>query len=584
MVLSGAGSATQLATAAPQFAGGVVAVRADKSERKDLLRRFQDLKARFEAEAQKIPLEREEAIKGLAELRLDAANKILFDAVEHPKEDYVCKEVIVRALGANASASVVGFLLDKGFAALKDRSWPVIGESLSNLTDEKARDFLLRHAWKSIPTLDPKAQLIVVKILHATKDERAGKAAIELLGNTSCPPATQAKLVDLVRPFKLPEAIKKLVRVFKIEDSEVQVAVLLALRDLEATDQSKLFLGALESQSWQVRATALDILGGTHDSGLVGEIVPLIDDPSLQVKIAAVKALRDIGGDDVMDPLIAALGKASDRVQDDLLDALMFLTGQNAGVDAVSWKSWWDENRGKTTIAGISREEYEKLLANESKGSTSVYYGLRVISKRICFIVDASGSMGEPYDVPETEKDRDGENGKGGTAVPKGDGGDGTDNAGKKKKTKTVKRMKIEVARKELTGVINGLAKGTQINIIPFSGMPSPWQAQLVALTDEVLAQALEFVQRLAPGGTTNVYDSLVLAIEDPQVDTIYFLSDGAPTAGTYQDAESILKNIAALNALRKVKIHTIGFHLDEPSTLLMQKIAEQNYGTFVSM
>ena len=80
----------------------------------------------------------------------------------------------------------------------------------------------------------------------------------------------------------------------------------------------------------------------------------------------------------------------------------------------------------------------------------------------------------------------------------------------------------------------------------------------------------------------TNVYETLIFAMEDPKVNTIYFLSDGAPTMGTYTDTKTILEKVAEKNQARKVKIHTIGFHLKPAEEELMRQLAEQNYGQFV--
>ena len=101
-------------------------------------------------------------------------------------------------------------------------------------------------------------------------------------------------------------------------------------------------------------------------------------------------------------------------------------------------------------------------------------------------------------------------------------------------------------------------------------------------MDEDVRLQSIEFVKQLNPRGMTNVFDTLASALEDPEVNTIYFLSDGAPTMGKITEPQGILDRIREINAERKVKIHTIGFHLDPGAASLMRRLAEENHGDFV--
>ena len=190
-------------------------------------------------------------------------------------------------------------------------------------------------------------------------------------------------------------------------------------------------------------------------------------------------------------------------------------------------------------------------------------------------VVDVSGSMEEPYLAEVDEPGEESEPGGGTSVAPK-------PGQGKGGKTRRAERRKIEVARSELSRALRGLKNGTQFNLIPFDSMYTPWRPILVEMSDELREEALGFVSNLKPGGNTNIYDTLMSALEDPDVNTIYFLSDGAPTTGRITDPDAILAAVAEANQVRKVKIHTIGFHLDPVAESLMRRLAEQNYGSFV--
>ena len=60
------------------------------------------------------------------------------------------------------------------------------------------------------------------------------------------------------------------------------------------------------------------------------------------------------------------------------------------------------------------------------------------------------------------------------------------------------------------------------------------------------------------PGGWTNLFDALALALADDDVDTLYVLTDGVPSRGSETERRSILDEIAFLNRYRLVQINCI--------------------------
>ncbi|MFT4515858.1 MAG: Mg-chelatase subunit ChlD, partial [Planctomycetota bacterium] len=65
---------------------------------------------------------------------------------------------------------------------------------------------------------------------------------------------------------------------------------------------------------------------------------------------------------------------------------------------------------------------------------------------------------------------------------------------------------------------------------------------------------------------------AIMAAMEDPEVDTIYLLTDGVPTQGEVVDAEEILEAVMRENRTRQVIIHCISVGMK--STLLMDLAA----------
>ena len=69
----------------------------------------------------------------------------------------------------------------------------------------------------------------------------------------------------------------------------------------------------------------------------------------------------------------------------------------------------------------------------------------------------------------------------------------------------------------------------------------------------------------------------------EPAADTIFLLSDGAPTNFdlTDDDPERIFRAVKEWNALGRVKIHTIGLMGHKAS--FMERLAEENGGTYTT-
>jgi hypothetical protein len=66
------------------------------------------------------------------------------------------------------------------------------------------------------------------------------------------------------------------------------------------------------------------------------------------------------------------------------------------------------------------------------------------------------------------------------------------------------------------------------------------------------------------------------------EVDTVFFLSDGRPSWGKHIDTEDILREVRAVNELRKVVIHTIA--IGEFHKAFMKRLAVENGGVFVDL
>ena len=160
----------------------------------------------------------------------------------------------------------------------------------------------------------------------------------------------------------------------------------------------------------------------------------------------------------------------------------------------------------------------------------------------------------------------------------------------KKSAKKTDKKMRIVVAKKELSQVLRGLQAGKSFNSVGFDTFTADFNTNelqgdgetLVKLEPVARAKALGFVAKMKPGGLTNVSGAIQTAFAYGDVDTLFLLSDGTPEGGGITDHLELLRAVRRWNRLSKIKINIIGFDLDEKTRLLMESLADQNFGVFV--
>jgi Mg-chelatase subunit ChlD len=119
-------------------------------------------------------------------------------------------------------------------------------------------------------------------------------------------------------------------------------------------------------------------------------------------------------------------------------------------------------------------------------------------------------------------------------------------------------KPRIDVAKQELATCIDSLEPQSLFNIIVFSSDVDTWLDGVASFSKSTKDEAKKFVGALGAGGATNLYDSLKHAFSDKDVDTIFVLSDGEPTAGEITDPTLIRDRVQQWNKTRRIVIHTI--------------------------
>jgi HEAT repeat protein len=465
------------------------------------------------------------ALAPLKEVALqDLARKVLLEPGEEPVLRYASVAVL-REFGGAAGARV----LLAGAAAQPDLTLRrLLSEALGALDDKGAAEIYaaLKHP-------DPVVRAVGARALGRLKHAQAGDRLSGPLKDAVVDVRAAALEAVAERKDKNSESILQREAQGSNEDSAALAIALLPAFPSDATRQ--LLVKLAGHQKLAAAVPALDALGDLGAAEAYPVFEKALKSKDWPIRVSAVRGLRKLRTKEAVDLLVDRMAAEEGRVLADIGDALRSLTGKPFGYGAGQWKEWWTGAR-----EAFAFPDPGASAAGVARAGMTTYHGVPVVSNRMVFCVDISGSMTSPAEGGETRLDQ---------------------------------------AKKELLKVLGQLGKDAMLNLVFFDDKVEPWQGRLVAIKG-ALKQAQELVTRLQPRGATNIFDALELALAHKEADTVYLLSDGAPTNGRVIDPDDILREIRRLNRLRKVVVHTVSFG-ESP---FLRLLAEQNGGHYVEI
>jgi hypothetical protein len=260
---------------------------------------------------------------------------------------------------------------------------------------------------------------------------------------------------------------------------------------------------------------------------------------SWELRSLAIRYLtrcRDVGS---IPHLIARYGREEGRLASELDQALLVHCGTRC-ISRKEWETWWAKN--KTGFVLPPEQLVSRAAAGlASSGSTIAYHDIPVVSTRLCFLVDRSGSMAEKI---------------------------GTD-----KKT-----TRLDAAKDQLVRVVEKLPETHLVNLIAYESGVQPLWDGLQKLDPDNRDKLLATAKALPLGAGTNIFDALEQAFADPKVDTIYLLTDGQPSAGRVRAPDEIVEEVRRWNRTRQIVIHCIGLGIDSD---LLRQLAKETGGSY---
>ena len=367
-----------------------------------------------------------------------------------------------------------------------------------------------------------------------------------------------------------------------------------ALAQFDSDDCIKYFLEEAQSKTVSARVLAVDVAAGmTGDKGIAIILAGLKDDTVSVIESALNATLKRKPKDavPVLIDLIDAWSKkkTKDAVYYNIRQTLIDLTGETME-QIEDWRKWWEASKAKFDPAKV-RQEGKRSVRRLGGDDDPQFFGVPISSRNAVFVIDISLSMNlvQKDDIP------------GLTSVT---GADQTKvvEQPKEKLTPENERLarywsRIEMAKRHLVKVLQGLKSPTRFNVIAFHDKVLKFNKTSLGVAPATQKKCGDWVRNLRTNGNTATLMALKDAFaSDAGVNTIYFLSDGLPSKDgvNVDNLEDLLNEIRKLNRFRKIKIHTFGFYpfnmagfpheeLKRANDFLA-KLAQETGGTFTAM
>ncbi|MBL9085506.1 MAG: VWA domain-containing protein [Planctomycetia bacterium] len=393
--------------------------------------------------------------------------------------------------------------------------------------------------------------------------EAAGAKAVAAAG-TAAAGAVLDALPDDVANAQLAQIAAAWTGPKSTADDQVRWVDLLAAVPGHGSGKALRELALAPDKDVRMRTAALGAAAARREAGVVQDAISLLAEPADRwvVAAAAVDVLRRLHAREAIEPLIAMLGRDDlGRLREDAHRALRSLTAQTHGPYQQPWKDWWTDAKAGFTMPPTPADAVS--LSAPDKGVT--FYGITTFSDRIVFVLDVSGSMLDPARAEGT------------TGAGAADG------------------RKIDLARKELYAALAMLDDKKTFDCIFFGHRVVRLLGQMTQAAAPVVERARRFAGELEPTGGTNIHDALEAAFRAAGVpvgqavtgptnlvaDTIFFMTDGTPTAGKLTDPARILESVAEWNRTAHLTIHTVAVG-DECDAKFLEQLARDNGGRFV--
>lgn len=327
--------------------------------------------------------------------------------------------------------------------------------------------------------------------------------------------------------------------------------------------------------------------------------------------------------------IVLALADVLEKTKDDRIQwftckALAAITGEDTYVDAEFWR-WWVRMGGQK----VEKREEGATVAGRD---VPKFFKAAAVGKRVVFVIDISGSMQHPVELPPEMKNPPKEEPKDEPSGPVTGGGKKEEEPKKEAPPPpdySKVQTKLDLAKVELIYTLENLPDDYWFNIVIYHtphSMIDNASDEFVQATETNKRKFIKKVEELNWANLTNIHGALTRGFcvnkrntldpmkigkrannpaWDPEclktgATTMFFLTDGSPTIsddstdigqvgrpggpmignGRFCQAQNIFDDVRRLNVFRKCVINTVG--IGPHAGNLLQALAQVSGGEYI--
>lgn len=478
-----------------------------------------------EVDSERPPLRRA-AVRGLVRFGdpARAALEHVARSSRHPTLRALAVGGLVPALRASRSEDALELLLD---AYRVPESGPE-RLAIAALCDLASPEALVHFAWRlRDPAYPGDMQLVLVRALAGMRIDGVDGILVGLLGGAASPPADGPVVREAIEALAAREHHQHRALLEELErspDASVRRDALVAqgpLQDDAGAWVRRLF--ALSRGADPALRAGAAIACGRVDSAAAREtLYGLLRDRAEPVRFEAYCAVGDLRRKESIPRLIDCLETEEPHLRWSPHFELRMLTGEDHGLSADRWRHWWDDARADFAVPSYEealRRERERRDRTFHLRTRATFYGLAWGGEPACLVVDTSISMGAAAAGGATRQ---------------------------------------RVAQRELVQLLGRVPLGQRMNLVFFAHDVHPFARRMFELDEDTRREALRFVWDQPLLGGTSIWDALDFALEDPDVEAIYLLTDGEPTSGSITTEAGILRAVREQRELREFEVSCV--------------------------
>ena len=265
----------------------------------------------------------------------------------------------------------------------------------------------------------------------------------------------------------------------------------------------------------QIEAARAVAAAGSHKS--VEPLLARLKDPKLTwpVKVAVLSALGAIPDVKSVEPLLSLLDTEKGRFRQDTAYALASINCGKHSDDPGKWRTWWAANRQtfKPGDKATAKWRREHRVQDINVRALMDFYGVDIISNRVVFVLDTSASM---------------------------------------------RGAKIASLKETMSRTLSDMPEFVKFNIVDFGGVVRVMNGGGCLMSGLLAESAVHQIGYMNLSLGTRTFDAMEVATDLPDLDTIMYLSDGAPVGGQFHAWDSITRSFDLYIRYRPISIHCI--------------------------